>query len=82
MVSGLEALRLMFPSELTYNDSLFNIIPLFKSSNHSTTMQEFFNLNPDPNANPSFHQLNENESQQQKYLDYSLKNQLGFPNDY
>ena len=22
-------------------------------------MQEFFNLNPDPNVNPSFHQLNE-----------------------
>ena len=60
MVNGLEALRLMFPSELTYNDSLFNIIPLFKSSNQSTTMQEFFNLNPDPNANPSFQQLNEN----------------------
>ena len=60
MVSGLEALRLMFPSELTYNDSLFNITPLFTSSNQSTTMQEFFNLNPDPNANPSFRQLNEN----------------------
>jgi len=60
MVSGLETLRLMFPSELTYSDSLFNIIPLFKSSNQSTTMQEFFNLNPDPNANPSFRQLNEN----------------------
>ena len=60
MVNGLEALRLMFPSELTYNDSLFNIIPLFVSSNQSTSMQEFFNLNPDPNANPSFRQLNEN----------------------
>ena len=60
MVNGLEALRLMFPSELTYNDSLFNIIPLFTSSDQSTTMQEFFNLNPDPNANPSFRQLNEN----------------------
>ena len=59
MVSGLEALRLMFPSELTYNDSQYNIIPLFTSSDQSTTMQEFFNLNPDPNANPSFRQLNE-----------------------
>ena len=59
MVSALEALRLMFPSELTYNDSLFNIIPLFTSSDQSTTMQEFFNLNPDPNSNPSFRQLNE-----------------------
>ena len=59
MVSGLEALRLMFPSELIVNDSLFNISSLFTSSNQSTTMQEFFNLNPDPNANPSFRQLNE-----------------------
>jgi len=59
MVNDLEALRLMFPSELIYNDSMFNIIPLFSSSNQSTTMQEFFNLNPDPNANPSFRQLNE-----------------------
>jgi len=57
MVSDLEALRLMFPSELIIKDSL--IIPLFTSSNQSTTMQEFFNLNPDPNANPSFRQLNE-----------------------
>ena len=60
MVNGLEALRLMFPSELKINDSLFNILPLFSSSNQSTTMQEFFNLSPDPNTNPSFQQLNEN----------------------
>jgi len=59
MVSGLERLRLMFPSEIKINDSLFSIIPLFKSSNQSTIMQEFFNLNPDPNANPSFQKLNE-----------------------
>jgi ABC-type uncharacterized transport system involved in gliding motility auxiliary subunit len=60
MVSGLESLRLMFPSEIKINDTLFNIITLFKSSNQSTTMQEFFNLNPDPNSNPSFRKLNEN----------------------
>jgi len=60
MVNDLEALRLMFPSELEIDDSLFNILPLFSSSNQSTTMQEFFNLSPDPNTNPSFQQLNEN----------------------
>ena len=36
-----------------------NIVPLFTSSNQSTSMEEFFNLSPDPNANPSFRQLNE-----------------------
>ena len=64
MVSGLEGLRLMFPSELVINDSIFgagnvNIIPLFTSSDQSTSMEEFFNLSPDPNSNPSFRQLNE-----------------------
>ncbi len=55
---------MMFPSEVVINDSALvphnvNIIPLFTSSNKSTSMEEFFNLNPDPNANPSFRQLNE-----------------------
>ena len=59
MVSDLEGLRLMFPSEITIIDSHYEIFTLFTSSNQSTTMQEFFNLNPDPNANPSFSQLNE-----------------------
>ena len=64
MVNGLETLRMMFPSEVIVNDSItapdnVNIIPLFTSSNQSTSMEEFFNLNPDPNANPSFRQLNE-----------------------
>ena len=60
MVNGLEGLRLMFPSEIIINDSSHKIFTLFTSSNQSTTMQEFFNLNPDPNTNPSFSQLNEN----------------------
>ena len=64
MVNGLESVRLMFASEIVINDSVpgfenVNIIPLFSSSNRSTTMEEFFNLNPDPKANPSFRQLNE-----------------------
>ena len=35
------------------------VTPLFTSSNRSTTMEEFFNLNPDPQQNPAFRQLNE-----------------------
>ena len=64
MVNGLESLRLMFPSQITINDT--NLISdninssiLFKSSNNSTIMEEFFNLNPDPQQNPSFQQLND-----------------------
>lgn len=60
MVNGLESLRLMFPSEIILDDSISNAIPLFTSSNQSTSMEEFFNLNPSPDSNPSFQQLNEN----------------------
>ena len=59
MVNGLEGLRLMFPSEIIISETQHKISTLFRSSNQSTIMQEFFNLNPDPNANPSFSQLNE-----------------------
>ena len=64
MVNGLESIRMIFPSEIIINDSItspdnINIIPLFTCSNQSTSMEEFFNLNPDVNANPSFRQLNE-----------------------
>ena len=59
IVNGLEGLRMIFPSQVNINDSLNKVIPLFTSSNKSTSMQEFFNLNPDPDANPSFKKLNE-----------------------
>ena len=64
IVQNLESLRLMFPSEIIIDDSLvvsdnINISPLFLSSNRSATMEEFFNLSPDPKANPIFSQLNE-----------------------
>jgi len=64
MVKGLESLRLMFSSEIIINDSnLINnnlsIQTLFNSSNNSTTMEEFFNLSPDPQQNPALKQLNE-----------------------
>ena len=40
--------------------SNINVTPLFTSSNQSTTMTGFYNLNPDPKANPVFSQLTEN----------------------
>ena len=58
LVSGLEGLRTMFPSEIIL-DSLQNVVKLFQTSNNSSTMSEFYNLNPDPKVNPVFTQLNE-----------------------
>jgi gliding-associated putative ABC transporter substrate-binding component GldG len=86
LVSGLEALRLMFPSEIVFDDTSFvidNIVvtPLFSSSDRSTTMEEFFNLNPDPQQNPSFRQLNEPGKVmgvlvEKKYVETRLVSQL------
>jgi len=59
MVNALESLRLMFPSEIMLDDSITKAISLFTSSNQSTSMEEFFNLNPNPDSNPAFQQLNE-----------------------
>ena len=58
VVSGLEGLRTMFPSEIML-DSLHNTSVLFSSSDKSTTISEFYNLNPDPKVNPVFSQLKE-----------------------
>ena len=58
VVSGLEGLRTMFPSEIIL-DSLPNTSVLFSSSDKSTTISEFYNLNPDPKVNPVFSQLKE-----------------------
>ena len=63
MVNGLESLRLMFASEISIIDSNYNsdliINTLFKSSQRSNIIEEFFNLSPDPQQNPSFSQLNQ-----------------------
>ena len=59
IVNGLEQIRTMFPSQIIL-DTLVKAFPLFSSSNKSTTMTEFYNLNPDPKTNPIFNQLNEN----------------------
>ena len=62
-VSGLESLELIFTSEIqsdsVYSDNLVEFTPLLRTSNRSLLMSEFYNLNPDPKANPSFSQLNE-----------------------
>ncbi len=60
IVNNLEALRLMFPSEIAIdnNNENLSIIPLFNSSNKSATMEEFFQLSPDPQQNPVLNQLN------------------------
>ena len=72
IVSGLEGLRTMFPSEIVL-DTSFSTYPLFFSSNRSSTMTEFYNLNPDPKVNPVFSQLNENG----KILAARSKSELG-----
>lgn len=61
LVSGLEQLRLFFPSEINVSDSLpenVSVSTLFSSSDKSATMSGFYNLNPDPQANPIFRRLN------------------------
>ena len=65
LVSGLEQVRVMFPSEIyQYKDSLqlypnlvSNFTPLMFSSENSGSMEQFFNLNPV--QNPAFNTLNE-----------------------
>ena len=59
-VSDLESMTLMFPSEIK-QDSLFgnNFIPLLFTSNNTSSMSSFYNLNPDPKNNPAFSNLTE-----------------------
>ena len=63
IVKDLEQVSLIFPSEITIQDSVVNdnliVTPLFSSSNNSTTMTGFYNLAPDPKQNPIFSQLTE-----------------------
>jgi len=63
IVNGLESMRLIFPSQIqsdsVYSENLVEFVPLLYSSNSSSTMSQFYNLNPDPKANPIFTQLNQ-----------------------
>lgn len=62
-VSGLESLELIFTSEIkadsVYSDNLINFTPIIRTSNRSSSMSEFYNLNPDSKSNPAFSQLTE-----------------------
>jgi len=59
-VSGLESMELIFTSEIK-SDSVYinNFTPILKTSDYSSSMSEFYNLNPDPKQNPVFSQLSE-----------------------
>ena len=57
IVNGLEQLLTFFPSEIIL-DSLHSTTPLFRTSNRSASMKEFYNLSPNE-TNNSFSQLNE-----------------------
>lgn len=61
IVNGLEQISLRFPSEITFDstNSYCSFSELFKTSNKSSSMTEFYNLNPFPEQNPIFNQLNE-----------------------
>lgn len=61
LVSGLEQMLLFFPSEISIIDSLIpnvSVRPLFSSSDGSAIMSGFYNLSPEPQANPIFQRLN------------------------
>ena len=62
-VNGLESISLIFTSEIqadsVYSDNLVEFTPLLYTSNRSSSMSEFYNLNPDPKTNPIFNQLTE-----------------------
>ncbi len=63
IVNGLESMGLTFTSEIksdsVYSDNLVDFIPLIYTSNKSSSMTSFYNLNPDPKNNPAFSQLTE-----------------------
>jgi len=63
VVGGLEQMQLIFPSEIkldsTAADSNISVTPLLTTSDHTATMTGFYNLNPDPQANPLLKKLNQ-----------------------
>ena len=62
-VSGLESMELIFVSEIesdsVYSNNVAEFTSLLRTSNRSSSMSEFYNLNPDPKQNPMFSQLSE-----------------------
>jgi gliding-associated putative ABC transporter substrate-binding component GldG len=63
VVSGLEQIRLFFPSDISLDTALSNnvagVVDLFSSSNNSGIMAGRFVLNPDPKSNPFLQNLNQ-----------------------
>ena len=63
LVSGLEQVQLFFASEIRTDsipqDGSVNVSPLMYSSNKSSLMNGYFNLNPDPKTNPAMTNLNQ-----------------------
>ena len=63
LVSGLEQMQFIFPSEIILDsipeNSNYRVTPLMYTSDRSSTMKGFFNLNPDPKANPALRRLGE-----------------------
>lgn len=62
LVNGLEQCQLIFPSEIQL-DSIpdgrnVTVTPLMTTSDNSSMMSGYFNLNPDPKMNPSLTRLN------------------------
>ena len=62
-VNGLESMSLIFTSQIKsdsiYSDNLVDFVPLLFTSNRSSTMTGFYNMNPDPKSNPAFSNLNQ-----------------------
>ena len=86
LVSGLEQVRVMFPSEIyeyddtlgLYNDINSKVTPLMFSSENSGSMEQFFNLTPV--ENPAFSTLSESNkvvaAKSEIILNDSLKSEI------
>ena len=61
LVSGLEQVHVFFSTEILFDSvgTNVNTVPLFSSSNRSSVMTGFYNLNPDPKQNPQLRNLNQ-----------------------
>tara|TARA_B100000678_G_scaffold290688_1_gene304293 strand:- start:244 stop:1764 length:1521 start_codon:yes stop_codon:yes gene_type:complete len=61
LVSGLEQVHVFFSTEILFDSAGTNVntVPLFSSSNRSSVMTGFYNLNPDPKQNPQLRNLNQ-----------------------
>ena len=65
VVSGLEALQVVFPSEISIDTSFSDLVAganeLFTTSNRSGIMEAPFQIHPDPKVNPQIQMLNQKE---------------------